>query len=519
MIPQALAVGTPVVGTTVGGTPEVVRDGETAGSCRPPTPPPWPRHRRSPHRSGAGAGARRSRPGRGARPALHGGVDDAHRLGVRGGGAGRAALGAARDASALCYDPAHASGHSRPRSLAGDRGPVLRDAPGRSRRRRHQARAARPRGRPALLARLGDERRLRRHQPQQRSIAVELQHPDGARLAAALAQRADVIVENFLPGVAERLGLGYAAIRAVNPSVVYASVTGFGQTGPYAKRPGYNTIAQGMSGLMASPGCRGIRHQGGGSVSAWRRTMCLARKRAPLPPLPTGVGRTSTSIVAATRPCCRIRRALIRSGVRPKRVGNRNANLTPAEAYPTKDGMIQVVMMNPDQYDRFCRALGDDALATDPRFATNDARLANYDEFRARVERTLAAVTTAEWQERFERAQIAAGPSTSSTRSSATLSQALGLVTEVEQPAYARCACWASPCARPPPRRPSAVRRRSSASTPPRSSARSASSPGDRPPRRAPAPSRLLTRVPRARPDRGWAELDGGGSAPPPSRR
>jgi len=98
------------------------------------------------------------------------------------------------------------------------------------------------------------------------------------------------------------------------------------------------------------------------------------------------------------------------TGQRPRRVGNRNLNLTPAEAYPTKDGMIQVVMMNPDQYDRFCKALGDGSLATDPRFATNDARLAHYDDFRARVERALASATTAEWQERFDRAQIAAGP-------------------------------------------------------------------------------------------------------------
>jgi crotonobetainyl-CoA:carnitine CoA-transferase CaiB-like acyl-CoA transferase len=125
------------------------------------------------------------------------------------------------------------------------------------------------------------------------------------------------------------------------------------------------------------------------------------------------------------------------SGVRPKRVGNRNANLTPAEAYPTKDGMIQVVMMNPDQYDRFCRAVGDATLATDPRFATNDARLANYDEFRARVERALATGTTAEWQERFERAQIAAGPVYEFDEVFADPQiKHLGLVAEVEQPGY-----------------------------------------------------------------------------------
>jgi crotonobetainyl-CoA:carnitine CoA-transferase CaiB-like acyl-CoA transferase len=96
-------------------------------------------------------------------------------------------------------------------------------------------------------------------------------------------------------------------------------------------------------------------------------------------------------------------------------------------------------MMNPDQYERFCRALGDGDLATDPRFATNDARLANYDEFRTRVERALRSATTAEWQERFERAQIAAGPvyELDEVFGDAQV-QHLGLVAEVEQPGYGR---------------------------------------------------------------------------------
>jgi crotonobetainyl-CoA:carnitine CoA-transferase CaiB-like acyl-CoA transferase len=96
-------------------------------------------------------------------------------------------------------------------------------------------------------------------------------------------------------------------------------------------------------------------------------------------------------------------------------------------------------MMNPDQYDRFCRALGDEALAVDPRFATNDARLANYDEFRGRVERRLAEGTTAEWQERFERAQIAAGPvyELDEVFDDPQVKH-LGVVQEIEQPGYGR---------------------------------------------------------------------------------
>ena len=248
-----------------------------------------------------------------------------------------------------------------------------------------------------------------------RGVAVELQRSEGARLAFELARRADVIVENFLPGVAARLGLGYEGVRAVNPSVVYASVTGFGQTGPYARRPGYNTIAQGMSGLMALTGMSGQPPtRVGGSVSDLAAALCAfgAVNAALVHRFRTGAGQhLDVNLLASTLSLLPDPVAqYFDTGQRPRRLGNRNANLTPAEAYPTKDGMIQVVMMNPDQYDRFCAALGDPTLASDPRFATNDARLAYYDDFRTRVERALASATTAEWLERFERASIAAGP-------------------------------------------------------------------------------------------------------------
>jgi crotonobetainyl-CoA:carnitine CoA-transferase CaiB-like acyl-CoA transferase len=284
-----------------------------------------------------------------------------------------------------------------------------------------------------------------------RGIAVELQHPEGARLAFELARRADVVVENFLPGVAERLGLGYAALRAVNPGVVYASVTGFGQTGPYARRPGYNTIAQGMSGLMGLTGMAGHPPtRVGGSVSDLAAALCAfgTVSAALVHRFRTGVGQyLDINLLASTLSLLPDPVAhYFDSGVRPRRVGNRNANLTPAEAYPTRDGMIQVVMMNPDQYDRFCRALGDDGLATDPRFATNDARLANYDDFRGRVEGVLAGGTTAEWMERFERAQIAAGPVYEFDEVFTDPQvQHLGLVADVEQPGYGRARMLAFP--------------------------------------------------------------------------
>jgi crotonobetainyl-CoA:carnitine CoA-transferase CaiB-like acyl-CoA transferase len=275
-----------------------------------------------------------------------------------------------------------------------------------------------------------------------RGVAVELQHPEGARVAFELARRADVVVENFLPGVAARLGLGYEAVRAVNPAVVYASVTGFGQTGPYAKRPGYNTIAQGMSGLMGLTGMPGQPPtRVGGSVSDLAAALCAfgAVSAALVHRFRTGAGQyLDVNLLASTLALLPDPVALyFDTGARPRRVGNRNANLTPAEAYPTKDGLLQVVMMNPDQYGRFCEALGDAGLATDPRFATNEARLAHYDEFRGLVERALAGATTAQWLERFERAQIAAGPVYEFDEVFADPQvKHLGIVAEVEQPGY-----------------------------------------------------------------------------------
>jgi len=126
-------------------------------------------------------------------------------------------------------------------------------------------------------------------------------------------------------------------------------------------------------------------------------------------------------------------------GARPRREGNRNPNLAPAEAFQTKDGFLNVVIMSPDQWERFCHALGDPELAGDPRFANNDARVANRDEFRARVEARLATATTEEWVRRLEKATIACGPIYEFDEVFADAQvQHLGLVTEMEQPGYGR---------------------------------------------------------------------------------
>ena len=248
-----------------------------------------------------------------------------------------------------------------------------------------------------------------------RAIAVDLQHPEGLKIILELARRADVIIENFVPGVAERLGLGYAALSATNPAVVYASVSGYGQDGPYARRPGYNTIAMGMSGLMALTGQPGDPPtRPGGSISDVAASyiafgaVCAGLVQR----FRTGRGQhvdvslLASSVALLPDPSAHY----FASGVAPKRVGNRNPNVTPAEAFKAADGFINVVILNPEQYEKFCRALGDEGLVSEPRFATNDARIANHPDFKARVEAALARRTVDEWVERLIGAGLAAGP-------------------------------------------------------------------------------------------------------------
>ena len=297
-----------------------------------------------------------------------------------------------------------------------------------------------------------------------RAIAVDLQHPEGLKIVVELARRADVVLENFVPGVAERLGLGYTALSAANPAVVYASVSGFGQDGPYAGRPGYNTIAMGMSGLMALTGQPGDPPtRPGGSISDVAASyiafgaVCAALVQR----FRTGRGeRLDVSLLASSVALLPDPSAhYFASGVAPKRVGNRNPNVTPAEAFEAADGFINVVILNPDQYVKLCRVLGDEALVTDPRFATNEARIAHHPEFKTRLERALSARTVAEWVERMIAAGIAAGPiyEFDQVFDDAQIRH-MGMVRDVEQPGLGAVRMLGFPFAvggaRPPVRRP-----------------------------------------------------------------
>jgi crotonobetainyl-CoA:carnitine CoA-transferase CaiB-like acyl-CoA transferase len=297
-----------------------------------------------------------------------------------------------------------------------------------------------------------------------RAIAVDLQHPEGLKIVVELARRADVILENFVPGVAERLGLGYKALSAANPAVVYASVSGYGQDGPYARRPGYNTIAMGMSGLMALTGQPGDPPtRPGGSLSDVAASyiafgaVCAALVQR----FRTGRGEhvdvslLASSVALLPDPSAHY----FSSGVVPKRVGNRNPNVTPAEAFQASDGFINVVILNPEQYEKLCRALGDEGLISEPRFATNEARVANHPDFKARIEAAMAKRTVNEWVERLVGVGIAAGPiyEFDQVFEDAQVRH-MGMVRDVDQPGLGSVRMLGFPFAvggsRPPVRRP-----------------------------------------------------------------
>lgn len=273
-----------------------------------------------------------------------------------------------------------------------------------------------------------------------RGIAINLQNADGQKLAFEMATRADVVIENFLPGETTKFGIGFEQVAAVNPRVVYASITGFGQTGPYARRAGYNSVALGMSGYMALTGMpdHPPTRPGGSLADTASALVAFGAINAAL------VGRSisgrgayiDVSLLASTL-------ALVpdpvanyfESGQRPRRLGNRSPSVTPGEPFQARDGLVTIVLTSPEQWARFCEVLDDPAMKDDPKFKTNFDRLQHHAEFKARVEARLAAADVADWVEKFAARSIAVGPVYEFDQVfDDPQVRHLGLVTELDQP-------------------------------------------------------------------------------------
>jgi crotonobetainyl-CoA:carnitine CoA-transferase CaiB-like acyl-CoA transferase len=247
-----------------------------------------------------------------------------------------------------------------------------------------------------------------------RGIAVDLKSERGHDIALRLADLADVVFENFRPGTAARLGLGYEALAARNPRLIYASISGFGQTGPYASQPGYDAIAQALGGMMSVTGeSDGEPVRVGNSAAdigaaMWAAIGILAALHA----------RDSTGhgdwidislLDGQIAWLTYLAGGYFASGEVPRRYGSAHPSIVPYQALRTGDGHLMVAVGNDTLWQRFAPLLGVPALADDPRFATNPDRVAHRAELITLIEAALAARGSADWAEILSRAGIPAG--------------------------------------------------------------------------------------------------------------
>jgi len=248
-----------------------------------------------------------------------------------------------------------------------------------------------------------------------KSLTLDLRGAAGRDLFLRLVERADILIENFRPGVMARLGLDYPRLRERNPRLIYAAVSGFGQTGPYAHRPAYDAVIQAMGGIMSLTGEEGgppVRV--GVSIGDIAAALCavigilgaLHHRDA------TGEGQ----MVDVAMLDCQVgilENAIARyfvGGEVPRRLGTRHPSITPFQAFETADGFVVLAIGNDRLWQTFCEVLGRSDLAADERFATNPLRTRNYAELLPAMQKILRAHPTAWWLEEMEHAGIPCGP-------------------------------------------------------------------------------------------------------------
>jgi formyl-CoA transferase len=248
-----------------------------------------------------------------------------------------------------------------------------------------------------------------------RSMTLNLKAPEGLAAIKRMVKKADVLIENFRPDVKKRLGIDYKTLARINPRLVYASISGFGQDGPYAGRPGFDQIAQGMGGLMSITGLPG---QGPVRVGIPVADLCaglfaaLGILTALLEREKSGKGQAiATSLLQAQIFMLDFQasRYLV-SGEVAKQAGNNHPTTIPTGAFKTRDGYINIATTGGKMWERFCRTLGAGGLSQSPDYRTADARLKNRDALNAEIETHLKDRTSAEWVEHFNEAGVPCGP-------------------------------------------------------------------------------------------------------------
>ncbi len=249
-----------------------------------------------------------------------------------------------------------------------------------------------------------------------RAIAVDITSPEGAEVVRTLAGEADIFVENFRPGALDKFGLGYSGLSQINPRLIYASISGFGQTGPYRDRGGLDLVAQAMSGIMSFTGEIGsdrpvsagvpLSDLNAGVFAALGAVSALHHRGR------TGEGQhLETSLLESALAYTMWETGMaLTMGVVAERAGTRHRLAAPYEALKTQDGYIVVGVNNQKLWKRFCDAIGHSDLAGDAEFAEPHLRVANRDALQERLESILAEDKTADWVEKITALGVPCGP-------------------------------------------------------------------------------------------------------------
>ncbi|MEE4731181.1 CaiB/BaiF CoA-transferase family protein [Pseudomonas alliivorans] len=251
------------------------------------------------------------------------------------------------------------------------------------------------------------------------SVTIDFTRPEGQQLVRELVAKSDIVIENFKVGGLAAYGLDYASLKAVNPKLIYCSITGFGQTGPYARRAGYDFMIQGLGGLMSLTG-RPDGDEGAGPVKVgvaltdiltglYSTTAILA---ALAHRDQSGTGQHIDMALLDVQVACLANQAMnyLTTGVAPKRLGNAHPNIVPYQDFPTADGDFILTVGNDSQFRKFAEVAGQSQWATDPRFLTNKLRVANRGELIPLIRQATVFKTTAQWVDELEAAGVPCGP-------------------------------------------------------------------------------------------------------------
>ena len=248
-----------------------------------------------------------------------------------------------------------------------------------------------------------------------RSITIDLTQIDGQNLARNLLKKCDILVENFKVGSLAKYGLAYQDIKEDFPSLVYCSITGFGQTGPMAEQPGYDFMAQGLGGLMSINGEKGGLPQRVGipiadlTAGLWATiSINAALRHREL----SGVGQHIDISLLDTQISMLSIQGLnyLTSGDVPELIGNTHPNIVPYQVFPTADGNIIIAVGNDAQFERFCKFIGNEDLSAQERFRTNENRVINRDALTKILNTLIENETTEYWIKGLEKIKIASGP-------------------------------------------------------------------------------------------------------------